>query len=123
LIFVAIVAAIMVAIGYKTNWLLLLFLFFYLYQLMDKTTYLNPIISLLYPALSLSFLPLTAIFLLMPIKTSKPLRKKLDGVSSKYMQSFTFIAGLSKTQSDWLLEAIPLKFGFLTVHLPVIGTF
>jgi hypothetical protein len=58
----------------------------------------------------------------MPIKTSKPLRKKLDGDILKIICNSLHLCRF-KQLSDWLLEAIPLKFGFLTIHLPVIGTF
>jgi hypothetical protein len=69
---VAIVAAIMVAIGYKYKWAILTF--FYLYQLMDKTTYLNPIISLT-GSFILIFLPTNCYFFLMPIKNLKTFEK------------------------------------------------
>lgn len=121
------VSAFFVAIGYKYYISIITFFLSFTYiELMDKTTYLNHY----YFVSILSFL-----MIFLPANASYSLDSYLKNQSYRYTPKWCvdsiklllfivyFYAGLAKINSDWLLEAQPLKIWLTTgsYDLPFIG--
>tara|TARA_B100001989_G_scaffold4163_1_gene2825 strand:+ start:2989 stop:4347 length:1359 start_codon:yes stop_codon:yes gene_type:complete len=121
------VSAFFVAIGYKYYISIITFFLSFTYiELMDKTTYLNHY----YFVSILSFL-----MIFLPANASYSLDSYLKNQSYRYTPKWCvdsiklllfivyFYAGLAKINSDWLLEAQPLKIWLTTgsYDLPLIG--
>ncbi|HBR52915.1 MAG TPA: HTTM domain-containing protein [Flavobacteriaceae bacterium] len=120
-------AALMVAVGYKYRWAMLIFFLSFTYiELMDKTTYLTHYYFISCIAFLMLFLPAHRYF-------------SVDAKRKPHLASFTipswtidsiklllsivyFYAGLAKLNSDWLVKAMPLKIWLPSKYdIPVIG--
>lgn len=117
-------SAFLVAIGYKYRLAILTFFLSFTYiELMDKTTYLNHYYFVSVLSFLMIFLPANACFSVDARKGafSEIPRWSVDAV--KLMLAIVyFYAGLAKLNSDWLLEAMPLKIWLATkTDLPLIG--
>lgn len=108
------ISALMVALGWKYRLAILAFFLSFTYiELMDKTTYLNHYYFISLVAFLMCFLPANAYFSLDARKEEK-LRYQFVPVWSvdalKGLLALVYIyAGLAKLNSDWMLEALPLK--------------
>jgi len=120
-------AAILVALGYKYRLAMVFFFLSFTYiELMDKTTYLNH-----YYFISL----LSFVMLFLPANAYYSVDAKLDENSRfqylpqwnidvlKLLLGIVYVyAGLAKLNSDWLLEAMPLKIWLPSKYdTPLIG--
>jgi hypothetical protein len=128
LFIIATVAAFMVAIGYKYKWAIVTFFLSFTYiELMDKTTYLNHYYFITVISLLLIFLPANSYFSVDAYKTPEKRFEKIPKWtidSLKIILAIVYIyAGLAKLNSDWLLEAVPLKMWLPnSSNLPIIGS-
>ncbi len=107
-------AAIFVAIGYQYKWAIWSFFFSFTYiELMDKTTYLNHYYFITIISLVLCFLPANSYFSIDAYKDEKIRFQSIPRWTTdilKILLAIVYIyAGLAKLNSDWLLEAMPLK--------------
>ena len=120
------ISAFMVAIGYKYYLSIIIFFLSFTYiELMDKTTYLNHYYFISILSFLMIFLPCNAKF-------------SIDNILSKEKYTFVpkwnidsiklllfivyFYSGLAKINSDWLLNAQPLKIWLMSNYdLPIIG--
>jgi hypothetical protein len=117
-------AAFLVAIGYQYRLAIItFFLSFTNIELMDKTTYLNHYYFISVISFLMIFLPANAWFSVDARRQafSEVPRWSVDAV--KLMLAIVyFYAGLAKLNSDWLIEAMPLKIWLTTkTDLPLIG--
>ena len=115
-----------VAIGYKYRIsIILLFLSFTYAELMDKTTYLNHYYLVSLISFLMIFFPANASFSLDNIidKRSYRLIPKWNVDALKLMICIVyFYAGIAKINTDWLLEAQPLKIWLTSKYdLPIVG--
>lgn len=120
-------SAICVALGYKYRVAILVFFLSFTYiELMDKTTYLNHYYFVSCVSFMMIFLPAHRYF-------------SIDAYKNKAITSFTvpqwsisclkvmlaivyFYAGLAKLNSDWLVNAMPLKIWLPSKYdIPLIG--
>ncbi|RZS93171.1 HTTM domain-containing protein [Aquimarina brevivitae] len=120
-------ASIGVAVGYKYRLSIVLFFLSFTYiELMDKTTYLNHYYFISVLSFVMIFLPASAYF---------SVDAKLKGRSYQRIPAWTidsiklllaivyFYAGLAKLNSDWLLNAMPLKIWLPSKYdLPFLGS-
>lgn len=127
LFIVCALSALMVALGWFYRYTsITLFLSFTYIELMDKTTYLNHYYFISMVSLMLIFLPAHVYFSVDAFR--KPdLRSgcipawSLDSI--RLFVAFLYVfAGIAKLNSDWLLEALPLRI-WLPAHndFPIIG--
>ena len=121
------VSAFFVAIGYKYRLSIIIFFLSFTYiELMDKTTYLNHYYFI-------SILSFLMIFL--PANSYYSIDSKIKGYSFKKIPKWCtdcikmllfivyFYSGLAKLNSDWLIEAQPLKIWLTSSYdLPIIGS-
>lgn len=128
LFFICAISALMVAFGYFYRIAsILLFLSFTYIELIDKSTYLNHYYFISMVALLMIFLPANAAFSVDAFRkkaTASEIPKwSLDSIKLLVCMLY-FFAGLAKVNSDWLLNAQPLRM-WLPAHndLPVIGQF
>jgi len=123
------ITALMIAVGYKFRLAMITFFLSFTYiELIDKTTYLNHYYFISLLSFLLIFLPLNTKFSL-----DNYLKKQSDYDTAprwtvdaiKLLLAIVYIyAGLAKLNSDWLLEAQPLKIWLRTkTDFPLIGTF
>ncbi|KOS08084.1 deoxyribonuclease HsdR [Flavobacterium akiainvivens] len=120
-------SALMVALGYRYRLgSILFFLSFTYIELMDKTTYLNHYYFISLVSFVMIFLPANAFFSLDAkrnhlIASAIVPRYTVD-VLKVLLAIVYFYAGLAKLNTDWLINAMPLKI-WLTgnTHLPLIG--
>lgn len=121
------VSAILVAIGYQYRLAIIVFFLSFTYiELMDKTTYLNHYYFISIVAFTFIFLPANAYFSVDAFKNPKLLFSKIPRWNIDILKLLLFIvyfyAGLAKLNSDWLIEAMPLKIWLPNKeHLPVFG--
>ncbi len=118
-------SAFMVAIGYKYRLAIITFYLSFTYiELMDKTTYLNHYYFISVLSFVMIFLPAAAYFSVDARKASFDQVPKWSIDAIKLLLSIVyFYAGLAKLNSDWLIEAMPLKIWLATkTDLPVIGS-
>ncbi|PQB03941.1 HTTM domain-containing protein [Aureitalea marina] len=120
-------AAILVALGYKYRLAITIFFLSFTYiELMDKTTYLNHYYFISCLSFLMIFLPANRYFALdantRPECASR-LVPRWSVVSVQLMLGIVyFYAGLAKLNSDWLLEAMPLKIWLPARYdLPLLG--
>lgn len=124
----AIIASVMVAIGYKYKWAIITFFFCFTYiELMDKTTYLNHYYFITVISFILIFLPANCYFSVDAFQNPKNCFEKIPKWNVdilKLLLAIVYIyAGIAKLNSDWLIEAIPLKIWLPnSSNLPVIGS-
>ncbi len=122
------IAALLVAIGYKYKWAILTFFLSFTYiELMDKTTYLNHYYFITLISFILLFLPANCYFSIDAYKNEKLLFEKVPAWNIDILKLLLalvyFYAGLAKLNSDWLIEAMPLKIWLPNnSNLPLIGS-
>jgi hypothetical protein len=121
------VSAMLVALGlfYRVASILLFFSFTYI-ELMDKSTYLNHYYFISMISLMMVFLPAHVYF---SIDSSRSKQLRADAIPQwnidvlKLFVCFVYVfAGLAKVNSDWLLEALPLRMWLPAKNdIPLIG--
>jgi len=120
------ISAFLVAIGYKYYMSIILFFLSFTYiELMDKTTYLNHYYFISILSFLMIFLPCNARFSIDNLLTKKKYtfvpRWNIDSIKFLLVIVY-FYAGLAKINSDWLLNAQPLKIWLTSNYdLPIIG--
>ena len=124
------ISSILICLGYKYRLAIITFFLSFTYiELIDKTTYLNHYYFISLLSFVLIFLPLNRTFsldaYLNPKKYCRPFVPKWNIDVIKLMLSLVYIyAGLAKINSDWLLEALPLKIWLPNKYdTPIIGSF
>jgi hypothetical protein len=128
LFLIAALAAFCVAIGYKYRIAIITFFLCFSYiELLDKTTYLNHYYFISIVSFVFIFLPANAYFSVDAKKNQKLsfqfIPKWNVDILKILIAIVYFYAGLSKINSDWLLEAMPLKIWLPTNNdLPIIKT-
>ena len=125
---VCFISSLLITIGYKYKIAIITFFLSFTYiELMDKTTYLNHYYFISSLSFLLIFLPLNATFSYDNIINRKKYSKvpKWTADSIKLLICIVYIyAGLAKLNSDWLLNAMPLKIWLTSKYdLPIIGEF
>ena len=123
------IAAILVTLGFKYRIAILTFFLSFTYiELMDKTTYLNHYYFVSIVSFLMIFLPANTHFSLdakfKKVKRFQYIPKwNIDAI--KLLVALVYIyAGLAKLNSDWLLNAMPLKIWLASkTDLPIIGQF
>ena len=120
------ISAFFVAIGYKYRLSILIFFLSFTYiELMDKTTYLNHYYFVSLVSFIMLFIPCNAMFSIDAISIRKSYKTvpKWTIDSLKLMLGIVyFYAGITKINSDWLLNAMPLKLWLKSKYdLPFIG--
>ena len=121
-------SALLVAIGYKYRIAIItLFLSFTYIELIDKTTYLNHYYFISVISFVMIFLPANASFSLDTLKNPKISFQKTPSWTIDILKLLLgivyFYAGLAKLNSDWLLDAMPLKIWLPNnSNLPIIGS-
>ena len=120
------VSSLLITVGYKYKIAMITFFLSFTYiELMDKTTYLNHYYFISILSFLLMFLPLNATFSLDNLINKKNYDKvprwAIDSI--KLLICIVYIyAGLAKINSDWLLNAMPLKIWLTSKYdLPLIG--
>ena len=123
------IAAILVMIGLRYRWAIVLFFLSFTYiELMDKTTYLNHYYFVSVLSLLMIFLPASAYFSMDAYKDKtkafqKIPRWSIDSIKLLLAMVYIF-AGLAKLNSDWLLKAMPLKIWLPSKYeVPFLGQF
>lgn len=107
-------SSIAIALGYKYRAAAITFFLSFTYiELMDKTTYLNHYYFISLLAFLMIFLPANAYFSLDAAKNPKKAFQYIPAWCTNSIKLLLgivyFYAGLAKLNSDWLLEAMPLK--------------
>jgi len=122
-------AALAVCVGYKYRIAIVVFFLSFTYiELIDKTPYLNHYYFVSLVSFVLMFLPANASFsidaYLDPKKYYCQIPKwTIDGLKLLLFLVY-FYAGLAKLNSDWLLQALPLKIWLQNKYdAPVIGPY
>lgn len=123
------IAALFVAIGFKYRISIITFFLAFTYiELMDKTYYLNHYYFITLVSFVLIFLPANAYFSVDSYRNkdlafAKIPRWNID-ILKVMLAVVYFYAGLAKINSDWLLEAMPLRIWLPSnADLPIIGSF
>ena len=122
-------SAICVAVGFKYRISIILFFLSFTYiELMDKTTYLNHYYFISLLSFLMIFLPANAYYSLdARLDTARAFQKIPAWTinSIKLMLGIVyFYAGIAKINSDWLLDAMPLKIWLpAKFDIPIIGAF
>lgn len=122
------IAALFVAMGYKYKWAILTFFLSFTYiELMDKTTYLNHYYFITVISFVLLFLPANCYFSVDAYRNEKLRFEKVPAWNIDILKLLLalvyFYAGLAKINSDWLIEAMPLKIWLPNnSNLPLIGS-
>ncbi len=121
------ISALMVAVGYKYRYAIIVFFLSFTYiELMDKTTYLNHYYFISILSFLMIFLPANVYFSIDALKNSKVRFQKIPNWcidSIKLLLGIVyFYAGLAKINSDWLFRAMPLKIWLPSKYdLPFLG--
>ena len=121
------ISSFFVAVGYKYRIsIILLFLSFTYAELMDKTTYLNHYYLVSLISFLMIFFPANASFSVDNIINKKSYRliPKWNVDALKLMICIVyFYAGIAKINTDWLIEAQPLKIWLTSKYdLPIVGS-
>lgn len=119
------VSALMVALGWRYRIAIVVFFLSFTYiELMDKTTYLNHYYFVSLLSFLLIFLPMSDYFSFdakRKISYQKVPRWTIDSIKI-LLTIVYFYAGLAKLNSDWLVNAMPLKIWLPSNYdLPVLG--
>jgi len=120
-------AAISVTIGYKYRIAIITFFISFTYiELMDKTTYLNHYYFVSILSFLIIFIPANSYFSLdakLNAKKRFQFVPKWNVDAIKLLLAIVYIyAGLAKLNSDWLVDALPLKIWLPSkAHIPLIG--
>jgi len=129
LFFICGLAALMVAIGYKYRIAIIMFFLSFTYiELIDKTTYLNHYYFISLVSFILIFLPANAAYSIdaykNPSKAFQQIPSWTVDVIKLMLGIVYFYAGLAKLNSDWLIDAMPLKMWLpMSSGMPVVGEF
>ena len=121
------IASLFVALGYKYRLAIIVFFLSFTYiELMDKTTYLNHYYFISCVGFLMIFLPANVYFSIDAIKNPTKAFQKIPNWtidSIKLMLGIVyFYAGLAKLNSDWLVNAMPLKIWLPSKYdLPFLG--
>tara|TARA_B100000989_G_scaffold42355_1_gene26951 strand:- start:625 stop:1980 length:1356 start_codon:yes stop_codon:yes gene_type:complete len=120
------ISAFLVAIGYKYKMsIITLFLSFTYIELMDKTTYLNHYYLVSLVSFLMIFFPANSSYSVDNLinKKSFKLIPKWNVDSLKLLICIVyFYAGIAKINSDWLIDAQPLKIWLTSKYdMPVVG--
>jgi hypothetical protein len=128
LVAICAICALMVALGffYRAS-IIGLFLSFTYIELIDKSTYLNHYYFISMVTLLMIFLPAHTWFSVDAFRNHKLRADKIPQWTVDALKLFVcflyFFAGLAKINSDWLLEAQPLRIWLPAKNdLPVIGS-
>ena len=115
-------SALFVMLGYKYKYAIVtLFLSFTYIELMDKTTYLNHYYLVSSLSFLMIFLPCTSYFSLDSKNNTKVPQWTIDSLKLMLLIVYLY-AGLAKINSDWLINAQPLKIWLKTKYtIPIIG--
>ncbi|MEO9967002.1 MAG: HTTM domain-containing protein [Reichenbachiella sp.] len=121
------ISALLIALGYKYRMAIVVFFLSFTYiELMDKTTYLNHYYFVSLISFILIFLPANC-FASLDVRSNPNIRfdriPKWNIDCLKLMLGIVyFYAGLAKINSDWLIEAMPLKIWLPGGYdLPILG--
>ena len=123
------IASLFVAIGYKYKVAIITFFLSFTYiELMDKTTYLNHYYFISVISFVLIFLPANCYFSIDAYRKPEIAFQKIPSWNIDILKLLLgivyFYAGLAKINSDWLLQAMPLKIWLPNnSNLPLIGSF
>lgn len=120
-------SALAVAFGYRYKWAIISFFISFTYiELMDKTTYLNHYYFISLLSFLMIFLPANSYFSYDAFKRSEVRhqlipRWTIDSIKL-LLGIVYFYAGLAKLNSDWLINAVPLKIWLPGRYdLPLLG--
>ena len=119
-------SAFFVALGYKYTYSIIIFFLSFTYiELMDKTTYLNHYYFISVLSFIMLFLPANSSYSIDAIQKKKYFNKvykwNIDVIKLLLFIVY-FYSGLAKINSDWLIEAQPLKIWLTSNYdLPIIG--
>lgn len=122
-------SALMVALGYKYRLAIIAFFLSFTYiELMDKTTYLNHYYFISLMSFLMIWLPANRYFSLdtyfKPFKRCQKVPYWTIFSVQLLLAIVYFYAGLAKLNSDWLMEAMPLKIWLpANQNLPIVGDF
>lgn len=122
-------SAFFVAIGYKYKIAIITFFLSFTYiELMDKTTYLNHYYFISIISFILIFLPANTTHSVDAYKNTKIRFQEVPSWTIDILKLMLaivyFYAGLAKLNSDWLIEAMPLKIWLPNQsNIPLIGSF
>ena len=116
------ISALFVMLGYKYRTAIItLFLSFTYIELMDKTTYLNHYYLVSSLSFLMIFLPCASYFALDSKNKTKVPKWTIDSLKLMLLIVYLY-AGLAKINSDWLINAQPLKIWLKTKYtIPIIG--
>jgi len=116
------ISALFVMLGYKYRIAIItLFLSFTYIELMDKTTYLNHYYLVSSLSFLMIFLPCASYFALDSTNNRKVPKWTIDSLKLMLLIVYLY-AGLAKINSDWLINAQPLKIWLKTKYtIPIIG--
>ena len=116
------ISALFVMLGYKYRIAIItLFLSFTYIELMDKTTYLNHYYLVSSLSFLMIFLPCASYFSLDSTNNRKVPKWTIDSLKLMLLIVYLY-AGLAKINSDWLINAQPLKIWLKTKYtIPIIG--
>ena len=127
LFIICFISSLFVALGYKYRLSIVVFFLSFTYiELMDKTTYLNHYYFISVLSFLMIFLPANANFSLDNYHSKRAFEKipqwNVDAI--KLMITIVYLyAGIAKINTDWLLEAMPLKIWLTSKYdIPIIGT-
>ena len=120
------IASLLIALGYKYRFAIIVFFLSFTYiELMDKTTYLNHYYFISILSFLMIFLPANKYFALDAYRNNIQYQSipKWNTDSIKLLLSIIYVyAGLAKINSDWLLNAQPLKTWLTSkFNLPFFG--
>lgn len=120
-------SSILVAIGYKYRWSIIVFFLSFTYiELMDKTTYLNHYYFISILSFLMIFLPAHAYFSVdawqnESLRSQRVPTWTIDSIKL-LLGIVYFYAGLAKLNSDWLFEAMPLQIWLPAKYsIPILG--
>ena len=115
-------SALFVMLGYKYKYAIVtLFLSFTYIELMDKTTYLNHYYLVSSLSFLMIFLPCNSYFSIDSKSKNKIPKWTIDSLKLLIVLVYLY-AGLAKINSDWLINAQPLKIWLKTKYtIPIIG--
>ena len=120
--------AIMIMLGYKYRLAIMVFFLSFTYiELMDKTTYLNHYYFVSVLSFLMIFLPANAYYSvdakMNPLRAYQKIPKWTIDSVKLLLGMVYFYAGLAKLNSDWLIEALPLKIWLpAKYHIPILGS-
>lgn len=120
-------ACVGITLGYKYRLAIITFFLSFTYiELMDKTTYLNHYYFISLMSFLMIFLPANAYFSVDAAKNKRLRSQQIPQWTADSVKLLLgivyFYAGLAKLNSDWLIDAMPLKIWLPSKYdFPVIG--